>query len=213
MAAKKSRGKGGDGNGGARGDKQSQVAAHRPGTENSGSVEVERQKAAADALAVTVEDPSLYRGKAGATAFSVPFAQAPAHVSAFDFVTLALALRHLADGKGSVEVGLVAENRSVAPGSPGWLVSAGKLSVSYVEDVSHDGVDCAKYSVVGPALGSEEGLLWLPRDKGAFQDMEIPLANGADWPDLKLSLRSVGKLSEKEWPARRAAEVARVLKK
>ena len=98
-----------------------------------------------EALSMTVEDPALYRGAPGATTFSVPLVQLPAHIYSLDFVTLGLALRHLADPLGSVEIGVLSENLKVGPDSPNFLVSAGKATVAYVEDVDRDGVTCMKY--------------------------------------------------------------------
>ncbi len=67
---------------------------------------------------MTVEDPALYRGAPGATTFSVPLVQLPAHIYSLDFITLGLALRHFADPLGSVDIGVLAENLKVGPDSP-----------------------------------------------------------------------------------------------
>lgn len=169
--------------------------------------------ASGDAIAVTVEDPALYRGKPGATAFSVAAGHVPEHVAAFDLVTLALVLRHLADAKGSAEIGLVKGNGAVSAAAPAWLVPAGKVTVAYAEDVNRDGIDCVKYSVTGPALGSEEGALWFQKDKGYLQDMEMPLAGDPDWADLRLTYRGSEKAAEKDWATKRAVELRKVLRK
>lgn len=169
--------------------------------------------ASGDSIAVTVEDPGLYRGRPGATTFSVAAGHVPEHVAAFDLVTLALALRHLADPRGSAEVALVKGNAAVSAASPAWLVPAGKVTVAYAEDVNRDGVDCAKYTVAGPALGPEEGALWYHREKGYLQDMEMPLAADPDWADLRLTYRSSDKIAEKDWPTKRAVEIRKVLRK
>ncbi len=160
-----------------------------------------------DALAMTVEDQALYRGAAGATAFSVPLVQLPAHIYSLDFVTLGIALLHLAQPHSSVEIGILSENLKVGPDSPNFLVSAGKATVAYVEDVDRDGISCLKYSITGPALGAEEGLLWLHKEKGYVQDVEIPIPSSPDWPDVKLTFRSVEKVSEGDWPLRRVLEI------
>jgi hypothetical protein len=169
--------------------------------------------AAGDAIAVTVEDPALYRGKPGAAAFSVPAGHVPEHVAAFDLVTLALAVRQLADPKGSAEIALVKGNAAVSASAPAWLVPAGKVTVAYAEDVNRDGIDCAKYAVTGPALGSEEGALWYHKEKGYLQEMEIPLAGDPEWADLRLAYRGSEKATEKDWASRRAVEIRKVLKK
>lgn len=169
--------------------------------------------AAGDALAVTVEDPALYGGKPGAATFSVSAGHVPEHVAAFDLVTLALALRHLADPQGSVEVALVKGNGAVSEASPAWLVPAGKVTVSYAEDVNRDGVDCAKYTVTGPALGSGEGALWYQKEKGYLQEMEVPIAGDTDWPEIRLAYRGSEKASEKEWASRRSVEIRKGAKR
>ncbi|MBK9088103.1 MAG: hypothetical protein IPL90_03270 [Holophagales bacterium] len=164
----------------------------------------------AEALTVNVEDPALYRGAPGATTFSVPLVQLPAHIYSLDFITLGLALRHFADPLGSVDVGVLAENLKVGPGSPDFLVSAGKATVSFVEDVDRDGIVCMKYRITGPALGAEEGLLWLHKEKGYIQDAEIPVPSSPEWPDVKLTLRSAEKISAGDWPARRTLEIGAI---
>jgi len=160
-----------------------------------------------ESLTMMVEDASLYRGATGATTFTVPLVQLPAHIYSLDFVTLGIALRHLAEPMGSVDIGVLAENLKVAPDSPNFLVSAGKVTVAFVEEVDRDGTTCMKYSITGPALGAEEGLLWLHKDKGYIQDAEIPVPSSPDWPDVKITLRSVEKVAEGDWPLRRVLEI------
>lgn len=160
-----------------------------------------------ESLTMTVEDPSLYRGAPGATTFSVPLVQLPTHIYSLDFVTLGLALRHLAEPMGSVDIGVLAENLKVGADNPGFLVSAGKVTVAFVEEVDRDGITCLKYQITGPALGAEEGLLWLHKDKGYIQDAEIPVPSSPEWPDVKLTLRSAEKVAEGDWPIRRALEI------
>lgn len=163
-------------------------------------------------LTVTVEDPSLYRGAQGAATFSLPLPHVPAHIASLDLVTLGLALRHLAEKDGTAEVGVLVENPKVGPESPNLFVSAGTVTVSFVEDVERDGIACSKYKVTGAALGSEEGDLWLHREKGYLQDVEVPVAANADWPDVKLFLRSAEKVPAGDWPIRRSLEIAKIAK-
>jgi len=161
-----------------------------------------------EAMSMSVEDPALYRGAPGATTFTIPLVQLPAHIYSLDFVTLGLALRHFADPLGSVEIGVLSENLKVGPDSPNVLVSAGKATVAYVEEVNRDGITCMKYRITGPALGAEEGLLWLHKEKGYIQDAEIPVPSSPDWPDVKLTFRSAEKISEGDWPLRRISEIS-----
>lgn len=161
----------------------------------------------ADALSVTVEDPALYRGEQGATTFTVPLVQLPAHLYSLDFVTLSLALRHLVDAQGSADFGVLAENLQVGPDSPNYFVSAGRATVAFEEDVDHDGISCKKYKITGPALGAVEGYLWMNKEKGYLQDAEIPVPSSRDWPDVKITLRSVEKVAEGDWPIRRLLEI------
>jgi hypothetical protein len=161
-----------------------------------------------DALTMTVEDQALYRGAAGAGTFSVPLVQLPTHIYSLDFITLGLALRHFADTTATAEIGVLTENLKVGADSPNFLVSAGKVTVAYVEDVDRDGVSCQKFQVTGPALGDQEGFLWVHKDKGYLQDAEVPVPPNADWPDVKITLRSAEKIQEGDWPLRRKLEIA-----
>ncbi|MHB8797100.1 MAG: hypothetical protein ACYDBY_01425 [Thermoanaerobaculia bacterium] len=162
----------------------------------------------ADTLAVSVEDPSLYRGAEGAATFSVPLPAIPAHLYSLDLITLGLALRHVADSAGSVEVGVLTENAKVGPQSPNLFIAAGTATVEFVEDVARDGVPCGKYRVSGTALGGQEGYVWLHKEEGYLQDAEIPVSPTPDLPDVTITLRSVEKLSEKAWLARRLLEIS-----
>lgn len=162
-----------------------------------------------ETFTMAVEDPSLYRGAAGATTFTLPLVQLPTHIYSLDFVTLGLALRHFADGKGTADVGVLVENPKVGPASPNYLVSAGTVNVAFVEEVDRDGIPCLKYQARGTVLGDQEGLVWLNKEKGYIQDAEVPVPPSADWPDVKLTIRSVEKIAESDWPARRAQELAR----
>ena len=161
-----------------------------------------------EALSMTVEDPALYRGAPGAKTFTVPLTQLPAHIYSLDFVTLGLALRHFASSKGAADVDVLTENMKVGPESPNFIVPAGKVTVTFVEDVDRDGIPCSKYQLTGPALGGQQGFLWLHKDKGYLQDAEIPVPSSANWPDVKLTLRSAEKVSEGDWPIRRSLEIA-----
>lgn len=161
-----------------------------------------------EALLVTVEDPSLYTGAQGAATFSVPLPQVPAHLSSLDFVTLGLALRHFGDPTVPVEVGILSENLKVGSDSPNLYVSLGKATVAFVEDVDRDGVTCGKFQLTGPALGDQEGFVWLHKERGYIQDVEIPIPAGPAWPDVKIVLRSVEKVSEADWPIRRSLEIS-----
>lgn len=161
-----------------------------------------------DAFTMTVEDPSLYRGAQGATTFSVPLPHLPAHIYSLDFVTLGLAMRHFADPAGTAEVGVLTENLGVGTESPNFIVPAGKVKIAFVEEVDRDGIPCLKYQVTGPALGEQEGLLWLHQEKGYLQDAEIPVPSSPDWPDVKITLRSAEKVSEGDWPIRRSLEIS-----
>ena len=165
-----------------------------------------------DALTMTIEDPALYRGAAGAATFSVPLVQLPAHIYSLDFVTLGLVLRHFADPTATADIGVLTENRKVGPDSPNLFVSAGKATVAFEEDVSRDGISCSKYRIAGPALGDQEGYIWLHKEKGYLQDAEIPVPPSPDWPDVKITLRSAEKISEADWPLRQSAEIARLSK-
>jgi hypothetical protein len=162
-----------------------------------------------DGMTMTVEDLALYRGASGAKTFTVPLVQLPAHIYSLDFVTLGLALRHFADPSGKAEVGVLTENLEVGPESPNFIVSAGKVTVAYLEDVDRDGTACAKYQITGPALGDQEGLIWLHKENGYIQDAEIPVAPSPDWADVKITLRSAEKVSEGDWPLRRRLELGR----
>jgi len=163
-------------------------------------------------LTMTVEDPALYRGAPGATTFTVPLPHVPAHIYSLDAVTIGLALRHLADKSGSAEIGVLTENRGVSKESPNFIVPAGTATISFVEDVERDGISCSKYQVTGTALGTEEGFVWLHREKGYLQDAEIPVPTGPDWPDVKITLQSAEKVSAGDWPLRRSLELSRILK-
>jgi len=163
-------------------------------------------------LTMTVEDPGLYRGAPGATTFSVPLPHVPAHIYSLDAITIGLALRHLAEKSGPVEIGVLTENRNVTKESPNFLVPAGKVTISFVEDVERDGIPCSKYQVTGAALGAEEGFIWLHREKGYIQDAEIPASPGPDWPDVKVTLQSAEKVAAGDWPLRRTLEISRVAK-
>lgn len=162
----------------------------------------------AEALMMTVEDPALYRGAPGATTFSVPLPHIPAHIYSFDFITLGLVLRHFADTSVPVEVGVLTENLKVGAESPNLIVSAGTATVEFVEDVDRDGVSCGKYRIAGSALGGQEGYVWVHKDKGYIQDAEIPVPPSPDLPDVKITVRSAEKVSEADWPIRRALEIA-----
>lgn len=166
-----------------------------------------------ESLGVTVQDQAVYRGASGPAKFDLAISQLPVHLVRLDFVTLSLVMRQLVEPEKELEVGLVTEAKQGSEGS-GFLAYAGTAKVSFVEDVDRDGIHCSKFKITGPALGGQEGNLWLRKDKelGPLQEAEIPIPSG-EWPDIHLSLKGVEKMSEGAWDTLKANEAAAFLSK
>ncbi len=161
-----------------------------------------------EALSLTVQDPALAAGGTVPVTVSIRLPHVPTHIYPFGLLTLSHAMRHLAERGKEFQVGLLGED----PKGPAWLSALGTVTVSFVEEVDRDGIACNKYKLEGPAFGSEVGFLWIEKDKGYLQDVEVAVPPGLGWPDLKMTYKSSEKVSESSWESRRAEEIARFLK-
>jgi hypothetical protein len=79
------------------------------------------------------------------------------------------------------------------------LLYRGKARIEYAGDELCHGQPCRKYRIGGPGMSNLDGLFWVNKAHGHFENVMHPLPDNADWNSFKFELQSVGSLSEGEW--------------
>lgn len=150
---------------------------------------------------VVVRVPALGRPQPERVAIE----QLPVHVYNFDLSSLNFAFRHLRDPNGSFVVGLA--DPSFAEKGPAFFYR-GRATVAYVADQMRGGVACRAYAINGPGLDNRGGVIWVAREGGHFQDVEIALPDNPSWTSFKLRLTKREKMTPEQWETfrRRALE-------
>ena len=89
----------------------------------------------------------------------------PWHSYDFDFASLNVALRYLADPEGAVEFGIV--DPVHGPGGPrlGWK---GRVTLGYLGAEERAGLECRRYELDGPGLEHRGGAVWVAKGEDVF---------------------------------------------
>jgi hypothetical protein len=121
----------------------------------------------------------------------------PVHNYNFDLASLNFAFRHLIDPTRDVQIGVQMPCFDMA--HLGEIEYLGTASLHYVgEEACHSGV-CRKYTIGGEAFGSHPGTLWVNKDGGYFEKVEIPMRDNPSWKDFKLELTGIDQMSADAW--------------
>ena len=73
------------------------------------------------------------------------------------------------------------------------------MTVAYVGDELRQGVRCRKYKIDGAGLENRGGHIWVNKNKGYIEDMEIALPDNPDWQSFKFRLTAVQQMSREKW--------------
>jgi len=129
----------------------------------------------------------------------------PFHVYNFDLGSLNLALPHLRNPNGSFTVELADPTYKEQP----VFRDRGPVEVRYLEDAERDGHACRVYRIDGPGLDQKGGTLWVRKDDGSAQDIEIALPDNPSWSSFMLHLERRERMTPAEWEAFRQAHFTR----
>jgi pimeloyl-ACP methyl ester carboxylesterase len=128
----------------------------------------------------------------------------PWHLWNLDLASLAVALPHRADPAAkSFTFGVV--SLVFAPDQTPFRYD-GPVTASFVAAEDRGGVPARKYELSGEGLRGRAGALWVARDGGHLQDLEIGPA-GEDEEGLKLHLEKVDKMDPAGWERFRTAQL------
>ena len=146
-----------------------------------------------DEKVVEVSIPSMKK-----TAEKTAIKHLPFHVYNFDLGSLNSAFRHLVDARGSFVIG-IADPTFQPQGA--LFKYRGEVTVVYAGDELRQGVQCRKYKIDGAGLENRGGHIWVNKNKGYIEDMEINLPDNPDWQSFKFRLTGVQQMSLEEWEA------------
>ena len=121
----------------------------------------------------------------------------PVHLYNFDFISLNYILRHWNNPKGEVSVGVLQPNFDPDPDT--MMKYDGTVVIQYLEDGDRNEQPCRKYSIDGEGLKGHRGMMWVNREKGIIEDIEIPIPDNPDWVDFKFKFISDEKMNPGQW--------------
>jgi len=128
---------------------------------------------------------------------SAPIGHYPVHNYNFDLASLNFSFRHLIDPTQSFEIGVQMPWFDLV--HLGEIEYLGKASIQYLGEEACHSTRCRKYLITGEALGHKQGYLWVNKDNGYFEKVEIPFRDNPSWKDFKLELTSIESMSNEEW--------------
>jgi hypothetical protein len=147
----------------------------------------------------TVSIPSA---KSEAETFA--FGRLPVHLYNFDLGSLNFAFPHVTNPAGSFVIGITDPTfRENAP----FVEYKGAATVAYQADETRNKVPTRKYRIDGPGLQNRGGFIWVNKQHGWIEDIEIDLPDNPEWKTFKLKLQRVEKMTRAEWDRFIAAQL------
>ena len=126
-----------------------------------------------------------------------PLERFPWHSYDFDFASLNVALRFLAEPEG--ETAFVIVDPVQGPDGPAFTAK-GEVFLSYEEEDEHAGLACRRYTIDGPGLEERGGRLWVARGEETFlAGLEIDLPDEPGMKSGKLLWLENARLTPEEW--------------
>jgi hypothetical protein len=122
----------------------------------------------------------------------------PFHIYNFDFGSLNFAFRHLVNPEGSFVIG-VADPTFKNQGP--LFTYRGEVTVDYAGEETRAVIRCRKYRINGEGLENRGGYIWVNKDQGHIEDMEIDLPDNPEWKTFKFKLLRTEQMTRKDWEA------------
>ena len=132
----------------------------------------------------------------------------PVHVYNFDLISLNLSLRHWVDPEGKVTIGILQPNFDPNPET--MLKYEGKVVIQFLGEDEHNEQRCRKYSIGGEGLKNCHGVMWVNKEKGYVEEIEIPVADNPDWDTFKLKFISNQRMDPEQWSGFIDAEIKKL---
>ena len=134
-------------------------------------------------------------GKFGGGSFKLEVEQFPWHNYDFDFASLNVTFRHLADPEGVVWFGII--DRPV--GGAG-LANRGMVELAYLGEEEREKQLCRHYWIDGPGLYERGGDIWVRKgDDPVIVDYEIDLPDERPYKSGKMTLLGTEEMSAEAW--------------
>lgn len=126
--------------------------------------------------------------------FTLPLS--PTHLYNFDLASLNFALPHLRNPKGEFVFGIA----DPTFGASDKLVEyKGEVTMKFLADETRNSVRTRKYSVNGKGLQNKGGYIWVNKEHGWMEDMEIELPDNPEWKSFKLKLLRRETMTKTAW--------------
>ena len=143
------------------------------------------------------KEKNEYTYNNGKDQYSVPIGHFPMHNYNFDLTSLNFTFRQLTNPKSDFSVGIHYPAFDLVHFVK--FVYTGQVNIKYLSDEIRNMVTCRKYEIGGEGFANKTGTVWVNKDKGYIEDIEIPLADNPSWNSFKLKLTSVEVMSQDAW--------------
>lgn len=132
----------------------------------------------------------------------------PVHIYNFDLIGFNYILRHWQNPEGEVTIGILQPNFDPNPET--MMKYEGTIIIQYQGNEERNLQPCRKYTIGGEGLKGCTGVMWVHREKGYMEDIEIPIADNPDWDTFKFKLVSSASMSLQQWEDFTAAEIRKL---
>lgn len=119
----------------------------------------------------------------------------PVHIYNFDFISLNLTLPHIINPESGFSITVLQPTFQPGP----LMEIKGSASILYIGDEAHQETPCRKYQISGEGMDDTDGWIWVNKQDGYIQNMEIPLADNPEWRDFKLTRNWKGRMFFEDW--------------
>ena len=143
------------------------------------------------------KDNNTFDYSDGKDNYSVPVGHYPVQNYNFDFTGLNYAFRYLTDPESGFSIGV--HYPSFDPSTFIKFVYAGKADVRYITDEAYNRKPCRKYEISGEGVMNKKGYLWVNKEGGYFENIEIPASDNPSWKNFKLTLQETEIMSDEQW--------------
>jgi hypothetical protein len=119
----------------------------------------------------------------------------PWHSYDFDFASLSLVMTQLRDPRADFSFWRTDYVYGDSP-SVGEL---GEVKMHFERQAQRNGRKAWRYSIGGPGLGNQQGIWWSDRLTGLLVEYELPVGDEPGYPDVRLKLSGVERMSAAQW--------------
>jgi len=126
----------------------------------------------------------------------------PMHIYNFDLVSFNFMFRHLKNPKKDFKVAIF--DPTFAEGGT-MMACKGDMNVHFLQEEVFHKVPCRKYQLTGSGIENTVGYIWVNKEKGHIENIEVPWRDNPNWNSFKFELVSIEQMTPTAWETYRYA--------